>query len=627
MSRRRAVSASSFTQLTDPLGNSTGYQYDNVGNLTQMTNPNNTTINYRYDANNRLIEKTAPEGTTSYQYDQNNNLTAAANPFISYSMTYDTTNRLTRITDANNNSISYQYDSLGNKTATITPTGATINYSYDAANHLTTIATSNGSYSFTYDAGGRRTKLSYPSNTNTSYTYDKNNNNLTDIKQTTATNSTIADTPYSYDTINNRITKQAISYSYDPLYQLISASGTTPESYSYDALGNRQGSYQHNAANQTLSSPQGSYSYDQNGNQTSRGTWSQTWNSDNQLITTTNGTVTVTFKYDPFGRRIEKTTIDPSGTTTYRYLYDGPNIIQEIKTTATATETTNYLHGPNIDEPLGMERNNQNYYFHQDGLGSIIAITDASGQKVQSYSYDSFGNITAQQNTTFIQPFAYTGRIWDAEIGLYDYRLRTYDPVLGKFIQKDPLSFAAGDTNLYRYVGNGSPNYTDPWGLASFLPKAIMDPGQTGNQVIPWSYRWGNPSERSPDFNLSLGAGGFGNVGAIYVAKDSGIAIDTQLNICGYVNSCYGLGWNTVVGGGLGLNAQVATGTLKSGCQKQYGAYYYGGDGVFGEGQYLANKDSMQYGRGVPKLGKIKAGVGGGAGAGAMTCKTTYYCL
>ena len=130
-----------------------------------------------------------------------------------------------------------------------------------------------------------------------------------------------------------------------------------------------------------------------------------------------------------------------------------------------------------------MERNNQNYYFHQDGLGSIIAITDASGQKVQSYSYDSFGNITAQQNTTFIQPFAYTGRIWDAEIGLYDYRLRTYDPVLGKFIQKDPLSFAAGDTNLYRYVQNNPVNYIDPSGLEGTLAATLWGWVGTGTRV------------------------------------------------------------------------------------------------------------------------------------------------
>jgi len=40
ISRRRAVSASSFTQLTAPLNNSTSYQYDSVGNLTQKTNLN-----------------------------------------------------------------------------------------------------------------------------------------------------------------------------------------------------------------------------------------------------------------------------------------------------------------------------------------------------------------------------------------------------------------------------------------------------------------------------------------------------------------------------------------------------------------------------------------------------------
>lgn len=449
---------------TDPLNTTTGYQYDSVGNLTTKTDPKGQTISYRYDANNRLIEKNAPEGTTSYGYDQNGNLISATNPNIGYSMTYDALNRLTQVSSTTGQSVSYQYDSLGNRTALTSPAGATINYSYDAASHLTAIATSTGTYSFTYDAGGRRTKLSYPNNTSTSYAYDKNNN-LTQIKNTAASGSIIADIPYSYDKVNNRLTRQTTGYSYDTTYQLTAT--TTGESYSYDANGNRSASsYQHNAANQTLSSPQGSYSYDQNGNQTSRANWTQTWNSDNQLITTTNGTTTVTFTYDPFGRRIEKTTIEPGGSTTYTYLYDGPNIIQETRTTATATETTTYLHGPNIDEPLGMERNGQNYYFHADGLGSIIAITDTNGLKVQSYSYDAFGNPT--QTTSFRNSYLFTGREYDPETGLYYYRARYYDPMVGRFVSKDPISFAGGDANLYGYVQNNPVNWTDPWGLASW---------------------------------------------------------------------------------------------------------------------------------------------------------------
>src|SRR5208283_5277438 len=39
------------------------------------------------------------------------------------------------------------------------------------------------------------------------------------------------------------------------------------------------------------------------------------------------------------------------------------------------------------------------------------------------------------------------------------------DPSIGRWTSEDPLGFAAGDTNLYRYVGNGPTDGTDPTGL------------------------------------------------------------------------------------------------------------------------------------------------------------------
>lgn len=110
-----------------------------------------------------------------------------------------------------------------------------------------------------------------------------------------------------------------------------------------------------------------------------------------------------------------------------------------------------------------MERNGQSYFFHQDGLGSIIAITDTSGQKVQSYDYDSFGNPT--QTTNFRNSYLFTAREYDEETGLYYYRARYYDPKVGRFISKDPIGFNGGDVNLYRYVSNNPVNATDPSGL------------------------------------------------------------------------------------------------------------------------------------------------------------------
>ena len=64
--------------------------------------------------------------------------------------------------------------------------------------------------------------------------------------------------------------------------------------------------------------------------------------------------------------------------------------------------------------------------------------------------------------------FKFTARELDAALSLYYYRARWYDPQLGRFLREDPLSFTAGDTNLYRYVFNNPVVYTDPTGLWSW---------------------------------------------------------------------------------------------------------------------------------------------------------------
>jgi len=76
-----------------------------------------------------------------------------------------------------------------------------------------------------------------------------------------------------------------------------------------------------------------------------------------------------------------------------------------------------------------------NWYVHADGLGSISALTNTSGTIVQTYSYDSFGNITASGSIS--QPFTYTGREYDSETGMYFYRARYYDPKVGRFEKND----------------------------------------------------------------------------------------------------------------------------------------------------------------------------------------------
>ncbi len=68
--------------------------------------------------------------------------------------------------------------------------------------------------------------------------------------------------------------------------------------------------------------------YDANGNTLSDASGkSYTWDFENRLVqAVVPGTGAVTFKYDPFGRRSQKS--GPLGTT--NYFYDGPETIEEI---------------------------------------------------------------------------------------------------------------------------------------------------------------------------------------------------------------------------------------------------------------------------------------------------------
>jgi RHS repeat-associated protein len=188
------------------------------------------------------------------------------------------------------------------------------------------------------------------------------------------------------------------------------------------------------------------------------------------------GTVIVTFQYDPFGRRIAKkvTTRGDSKAENkiYTYVYDGSNIIIGYLTKkrgwATRTSASRYIQGPGIDRPLALEQNGKVYYYHADGLGSIVALTDSRQKVVESYEYDSFGYMKRHGELSD-QPFTFTGRERDDETGLYYYRARYYDPQIGRFISKDPIGFKGG-LNLYAYVGNNPVREIDPYGLAECEP-------------------------------------------------------------------------------------------------------------------------------------------------------------
>jgi len=318
--------------------------------------------------------------------------------------------------------------------------------------------------------------LTRPNGINTNYSYDSLSRLLSVLHQ--AGSSTVDGAGYTYDSAGNRTSKTNYltgatqSYTYDALYELLQVTqgASTTESYSYDPVGNRLSSmgvplYSYNSSNELVSTTNGAYSYDANGNTlTDPSGKSYSWDFENRLTQVVNPDVgTSTFRYDPFGRRIQKS--GPLGTT--NYLYDGPNLLEEADSSGNVL--ARYTQAWKADEPFAELRSGTTSYYEQDGLSSVSSLSNAAGALANTYTYDSYGKVTASTGT-LTNPFQYTGREFDQDTGIYFYRARYFDQNAGRFISGDPVGFRGQDINLYRYVKNQPTGFVDPSGLLSIDP-------------------------------------------------------------------------------------------------------------------------------------------------------------
>lgn len=104
-------------------------------------------------------------------------------------------------------------------------------------------------------------------------------------------------------------------------------------------------------------------------------------------------------------------------------------------------------------------------WYQTDRLGSVASMTDGAGVLRDTINYDGYGKIVSESDSSFGDRYKFTGRERDSITGLQLHDWRQYDPVTGTWTSRDPIGFAAGDANLYRYVGNNSLNAVDPEGL------------------------------------------------------------------------------------------------------------------------------------------------------------------
>ena len=343
-------------------------------------------------------------------------------------------------------------------------------YEYNTVGHITAKRLENGTAAFySYDAAQRLTGIQHRKGLNA-----------------------FASFAYTLDSMGNRKAKTqsglnplAETYHYDSVDQIIEAKYGTARTvgYTYDASGNRQNvtengtgqSYTANALNQYTNVDGFAQTYDANGNLTGTSGAAYSFDAQNRLVSATVNGVVTTFVYDPRNRVVRRTTDGTARNLTY----DGWNLIEERDGSGALQQV--YVHGAAVDELLAKITTARVVYYHADALGSTVALTNETGNLVESYTYDAFGTPSIRNGSGLSLPvsgfenrFLFTGRELLSAAGIYDYRNRVYSSSLGRFLQTDPIRFSAGDVNLYRYVGNNPINWTDPLGEAIWFGLIVV---------------------------------------------------------------------------------------------------------------------------------------------------------
>ena len=169
------------------------------------------------------------------------------------------------------------------------------------------------------------------------------------------------------------------------------------------------------------------YAHDANGNIIADGMYSYSFNANNQLLQVTNGAVRGEYVYNAKGQRVKKAAAGK--TTIYHYDLEG-NLIAE--TAANGSLIAGYVYAGG--NRLAMIDGSDNlFYYHNDHLGTPLAMTDAGGNVVWKAAYDPFGEAQVDPSSTVTNNFRFPGQYYDEESGLHYNWHRYYDPRTGRY--------------------------------------------------------------------------------------------------------------------------------------------------------------------------------------------------
>lgn len=488
--------------ITDGKGNTTGYDYNVVGDLTQVTLPDDTTYQFAYDAHGNITQCTDPKGVVKdYVYDDPEDqltsitLHGSQNPEVSYTYDDDYGDCLS-ITDSSGIKV-FSYNDMHRLTGEVTTyanlPAKTISYSYNPDGSLSSMNTPAGSFTYAYDAEGRSTSLSNPYSEATSWSYD-NVDRLTAQTIRNSTGNIVAFTSYGYDGKNqltdlvNRagngdILSRYSNHTYDPAGNLLTMTAEIPSasaltgttSYTYstkDQLtqesSTRNGSFQYsyvydNAMNPTtfrgssghtfnILNQRDSFAFDDNGNPISYKSNTLAYDTNDNL--TSFGSV-LTAGYDTSGLRVWKN----GGSGRRYFLYAGETPVCELDASGNVIAANTFGANGLISRKSGGASD----FFAFDPQGSVAESLNSAGAITANNLYDAYGN---KLNSGTSAPFGYgaqSGYYTDPETGLMLLTHRYYDPTEGRFLNRDPIGYAGG-MNLYGYCGGNPIMNIDPTG-------------------------------------------------------------------------------------------------------------------------------------------------------------------
>ena len=503
------------------------FGYDANGNLTSLTPPNRPAHSFDYDGIDETQDYTPPavsgmtNSATHYTYNLNRQLTQIARPDgQQVNLGYDTGGRLSTVT-VPTGTYTYAYSSKGQLQSITAPSTETLGFTWDGFLGTGTAWTGpvTGNVTRTFDNNFRVTGLSVDGST-VSYGYDNDGlittagaetlkRDATDGMITGTTLGTVTTTE-TYDPFGEFQTDAASSgttalynviYTRDNVGRITGKTETINDVnhsyvYGYDQQGRLE--------SVTQDGIQTTYGYDTNGNRTTvngaaiasyddqdrllgYGSNSYSYTPSGELLTKTDSSGTTNYTYDVLGNLLEVKL--PNGTD-IQYLTDGQNhrVGKEVNGTlvqgflyqnrlapvaeldSSGSVVQRYVYGSRANVPDYIIQGSNTYRVMADQLGSPRLIVDTTtGTVVEEIDYDAWGNVINDTNPGF-QPFGFTGGLYDRDTGLIRLGARDYDPSLGRWLQKDPILFAGGETSLYGYAGNDPVNFIDPKGTDSYMP-------------------------------------------------------------------------------------------------------------------------------------------------------------